>query len=666
MSIPSFVKTLLFFCFCIFVLLSNSCITVPHKTPPPSLVTAQQELTSVKTLWKKQKISSDTAFLELQRIVQKYPDSKEALESLYIQGNIYLKREDFLNALRVFRRIIFSPYRNIHVAHATMNIVYIYQKLKDSESLIKFIQQALPELRGEPIVAAGLYKTLVSLQYRNKSYQDVLFTWSDGYRAYPREPWFHEFKKNVVWVVNNQLPIPVLESFVLSAKIHGSIKPYIWFQLGKFYLQQNQINRAEVALSRVVSNDDTDPALKQEVEKVIIEIEKRFLVARNTIGLIVPLSGKYKVVGESIVEGFLLGLGMLNRQLRNTVFQVVIEDSESSAQGAQKAFHELVTKDHVLAIVGAPLTKTAIVLAEKADSLGIPLISFSQKDSLTENKPFVFQNSLTKKIVAEFLINSSILDDGVQASAAILYPSDVYGVSYANTYWNSLLDKGHKVTGVEVYPPEEKDFNDVIQRLVGTFFLSDREKEYREQLKIWLEKNKKYRRRSVPSKLLPPVVQFKTLFIPDTIKTLVQVANMLEYHRIKGVTLVGTYLWNSPKKARQLSYYQSPIVFVDSALTTEEKKSSQFFKKFQRVFNKPPNLFASYAYDSGVFLKEILTSYTIRSRGQLQKKMMSVKDILGAYSTLTLNDQREFSKKLALFSINRGKIVPYTDKVPEP
>src|SRR5690606_38083405 len=105
----------------------------------------------------------------------------------------------------------------------------------------------------------------------------------------------------------------------------------------------------------------------------------------------------------------------------------------------------------------------------------------------------------------------------------ILYPNDSYGTEYATAFWDHVLARGGQVVSVQTYPPEETDFRKVISKLVGTYY-DDRKEEYDLRLKVWKEDPKNQHARAEPPKdLLPPIVRFDALFVPDNAKTTGQI-----------------------------------------------------------------------------------------------------------------------------------------------
>ena len=199
-----------------------------------------------------------------------------------------------------------------------------------------------------------------------------------------------------------------------------------------------------------------------------------------------PLSGSSASIGKRSLKGLQIGLQLYAS--KKSFFELIIIDNKGQEELTRKAVQKLVTKHHVIAIVGGILSSTALALAEEAQNFAVPAIVMSQKSGVTQKGTYIFQNSLTAKALAHqlsfYLINSLNIK-----KFAILYPNDPYGVEYTNAFWSAVERNGGQITGVQFYKPGETDFNGPIKRLTGLYYLEDRIKEYKEKLKFWYSKN---------------------------------------------------------------------------------------------------------------------------------------------------------------------------------
>jgi branched-chain amino acid transport system substrate-binding protein len=247
---------------------------------------------------------------------------------------------------------------------------------------------------------------------------------------------------------------------------------------------------------------------------------------------------------------------------------------------------------------------------------------------------------------------------------AILYPNDAYGVEYANLFWDAVLARGGEIRGVQAYDPKASSYSPPIQRLVGTFFLEDREQEYKGLLRDWYKERKSLRsRQSPPEDLLPPMIDFEAIFVPDSASAMGQIAPTLAYHDITGVKLLGTNLWNTSKLIRLGKRHVDDAIFVDSILSTDENfRRSQFFKEYVAVFDEEPGLFEAQAYDAGLMIRQAVASGS-NSRLGLARDLAQKTSFQGATGLLQMTRQREILRPLVTLTVHKNQITR-VDKYP--
>ena len=192
---------------------------------------------------------------------------------------------------------------------------------------------------------------------------------------------------------------------------------------------------------------------------------------------------------------------------------------------------------------------------------------------------------------------------------AILFPNDPYGVEYANIFWDEVLARGGSVAAVQSYNPKDTDFRDPVQRLVGTYYIEARLDEYKFLVKDKKlnQKNKGQRQEKAADDVLAPITDFDAVFIPDSAKTLGQLAAFLSYGGVRNIKLLGTNLWNTPGLAKRAGNFSSNILFVDGLFNQSENfQRSQFVQNYKKIFSEEPSLIEIQAYDSALILRQLI------------------------------------------------------------
>ncbi|NJL24698.1 MAG: ABC transporter substrate-binding protein [Calothrix sp. SM1_5_4] len=180
-------------------------------------------------------------------------------------------------------------------------------------------------------------------------------------------------------------------------------------------------------------------------------------------------------------------------------------------------------------------------------------------------------------------------------------------------------------------------------------------------MRDWFKKQNRLKSRtSPPDDLLPPVVDFDAIFIPDGPKAVGQIARMLPYQGVPNIRLLGTNVWNSSDLIRRGEKTVEKAIFIDTNLVNDDSfKNSRFFKEFQKVFGEEPGLFEAQGYEVGVLLRRLISDGE-RSRAGLAAALAELRQFQGVSGPMTMNSQKELLRPLTAFSISQGEIVAWT------
>jgi ABC-type branched-subunit amino acid transport system substrate-binding protein len=244
---------------------------------------------------------------------------------------------------------------------------------------------------------------------------------------------------------------------------------------------------------------------------------------------------------------------------------------------------------------------------------------------------------------------------------AVLFPDDPYGQEYAHLFWDEVLKRGGTIQGAQPYSPDETDFRAPIQRLVGTYYVSDRQKEYKARLKEW--EAKRSARSDNPDGLLPPIVDFDAIFIPDNTRAVGQIAPMLAYNDVDNVALLGTNLWNSNSLIDRGKRFVEGALFVDGVLIGDsEYLKRPFVQEFSHVFSgeKTPGIFEIQGYDSALILRTLIAGGAT-TREELGAQLRLVKGLTGAVGPLNMSEKREIERPVLALKVEKGQFQKLED-----
>lgn len=459
------------------------------------------------------------------------------------------------------------------------------------------------------------------------------------------------YRQHALDIVENKLNEDQLETVAKNSD-YGFLRANAMYRLGEMAADRKDISAAKKYFNSVIEfMPGSDLALRSQ--EVIHQLDSAKNVQSQTVGVVLPLSGKNAPVGQRALRGLEMGLGL---HIPGSAFKLAVMDSEGNPDSARRGVERLVKEDNVIAIVGSLLSKTGPAVAAKSDELGVPTVALSQRSGLTEIGPTVFRNSLTSAMQVRALVRTAMEDLGMK-KFAVLYPNDAYGIEFTNIFWDEVLARGGQITAVQTYSTKETDFRLVVQRLAGTYFGEARQDEFNVRLKEMQHSDKKRSvRASNLETVLPPVTDFDAIFIPDSVKAMGQIAAMLSYNDIRSVKLLGTNLWNTKDVARRAGNFANNLLFVDSMSQTASEKS-RFVSEYRSLYNEEPSLIEVQAYDAGLILRQLITAGA-NSREDLTRRLTDLKRFPGALGSLSMNAEREIERPVTTLTVERGEVLP--------
>ena len=459
--------------------------------------------------------------------------------------------------------------------------------------------------------------------------------------------------------------------------------PLITFKLARIYYHLRDWTRLEETLQKFLKGAPQHPFAAQ-AQELLTRSRKRGEIRPKVVGAVLPMSGRYKPIGEAVMRGVSLAL-------KGSDIEVVVKDSEGEPSLAAKAIEELAFDEGAIAVLG-PIWEDTRRGALVAEELGVPILTFSRGDGITEIGPHVFRNMLTNSAQAKTLAEYAMKTLGYK-SFALMYPNIPYGVDLANKFWDEVVARGGQIRGAETYAFDQTTFTTEVKKLVGRYYLEDR-LDYLEKLReISASGLDPFRKRKALEKVrshLDPVIDFDAIFIPDAWERVGLVAPALAVEDIvtnacdpsdierirkttgrkdlKTVTLLGSDQWGSrkgqsgvPELIERGGKFISCSVYVDGFYSDSSRQATaQFVEAYREAYKdlaRPPGLLEATGYDSGRIFRKILHDAQGNiDREGFRARLAAVKDFPGATGSTTFNERREAEKPLFLLGIDKKDI----------
>lgn len=300
---------------------------------------------------------------------------------------------------------------------------------------------------------------------------------------------------------------------------------------------------------------------------------------KKKLGVILPMSGKYKLYGQKAMKGIELALARLSE---SGIKDLSIEVKDSMSDPAQAAVCvDQLGKDNVFSILGPIFVSKQA--ADKAQALGIPMMALTTKTEFPQYGDYIFTNFITPEMQVQAL-GAYVFHELGLGRMAVLYPDDKYGNRYMQAFREMVDQFGGHLTAAQAYDGSKTDFSAAIKSLIRNTGLS-----------------------------------FQALFIPDSVSRINLILPQLVYHDARGVTLLGTNLWHSDSLLKETRGYNRNAIICDGYFSgSANPETASFDKAFQELYHEQPGFLEAIAYDTAQILFTAANAADVNSGRQLK------------------------------------------------
>ncbi|WP_303720707.1 penicillin-binding protein activator [Malonomonas rubra] len=415
-------------------------------------------------------------------------------------------------------------------------------------------------------------------------------------------------------------------------------------QLARRFMGQ-QPERAKQLLQQVLGSTVTFPYW-QEAEMLLQRTSIDSWVNRDSIGVLLPLSGRYASYGELVKKGLELAVEEHN-QTRLPV-RLIFRDTAVEGNSTDQLVSSLTDDDKVMAIIGPLLGAGAEQAASRAQLEMVPLLTLSQRAGLPQLGEYVFRDSLTPEQQISSLVRYAI--DTQHISYSVLYPENRLGEEMTRLFVDEVRRLGGEIVDTVSYPEDGTDFQKQIQTLLWEDHVvkippkpvgpkSDKESEELPELEY-------------------PLAPFHALFIPDYAERIGMLAPQLMFYGIKDVTLLGINGWNSPELVERAGRFLGDAVFIDGFFSDSRRPEVQrFVELFQQTYQEEPTILSAQAFDVANMLLRGMDDPQIENRDDLRQELSGLHGFRGVTGTLGFDALGEAIKQPFLLGVQGRKIV---------
>lgn len=431
-----------------------------------------------------------------------------------------------------------------------------------------------------------------------------------------------------------------LISKIRSAQLQGEIL----YKTGLEKFKAGKDKETLVILKKF-TNDFKDHDQSLHAGSIMKTIQERYAFHSNRIGVLLPLSGYYKVAGERALSALTLAIETVNKSNSQKSFRLIIRDTESDPQSAIQGLRELAAQK-VACIIGPMVTAQQAGL--ESNKRKIPMVTMTQKPDIPGIGDYIFRNWFTPRMQVEACIAYFVEELGL-ANFAILYPDENYGQAFKNAFEEMVPYYNGKITDSISYTPGDTDFLGQISALIRGYETRDEQGVF-----VDMDDNEIKER----NKIYKAKVDFDVLFIPDSPAMLGMIAPQLRYYDIDRVLLMGTNLWHSDKLLESAKEFVQNAVFPDGF---DQKKESprvhHFVTAFEGANEALPEYIEATAYDTALLVMNTLSLPYVRSKKEFVSALKTTTFKEGVTCPVSFDTSGEMLKNLDLYTVKANKIV---------
>jgi len=633
---------------CLFSILSGCAgMGGPRHVRYPNAVTpeAQAEFSAAKDLYMQRSFArADKA---LAQFIASAPYTQLTDEARFLRGEIAFIRKDYGAAVTNYRQAfseiespMVAPKARFKSALALHRLGRNAEAIGEVDGMYRRDASAVLRLRADSLGAVASKSAGKGLNDSVVWYLRVLDDYSEGATGsgagLPGERIVTEAEAlDAVrtWVNDKSVRAAQVETLPLKSMKGKRSGGYATYKLALAYHSEGNTDRAASLMKSFISGypkHEYYAAARLLMGEMGGEIGDGAGVA---VGVVLPLSGRYGVYGNSVLHGIECAIGLYEPCVGPGGVRLVVRDSASFPGGAVAAIEDIAKDRDVVAIIGPLQSAVAVAAARRANELGVPIISLSQREGVAELGEFAFRNSASMDSEVRTLLDYAI-GRRKWKRFYVIYPDNRKGNEYYRLFSAQAEEMGGKVVSVRSYKPGQLQF---VSDLRGRGAV--------EQV-------------TMDSAIdLSTGVSYNAVFIPDSPWVVGSLLQMMMLSGDKRIQLLGIPRWNNPKFVERGGEYVEGAVFVDSFnKNAEDGYVGSFVTRFSEAYGVAPTLLEALGYDTMSMITASVRERGALGRGSMQSALAGMKGFQGVAGITTFDQNGDAKRKMYVLTISGGRI----------
>ncbi|MDE2797221.1 MAG: ABC transporter substrate-binding protein, partial [Gemmatimonadota bacterium] len=187
-----------------------------------------------------------------------------------------------------------------------------------------------------------------------------------------------------------------------------------------------------------------------------------------SVGLVVSKTGRLSETGQGFINGFEMALEEVNSQLSDVSLRFIVEDDQSTIEGATAAYNRLIHEDGVPVILGvytSTMVRAVFPIAQENEVVAISPTSAAR--GLSAIGDFVFRVALTVDSLIPGSVKLTREKLGYERVATMFQNMDVFSQSSDEVLKSAFSENGVEVLATETFETGAMDLSEQFSRIVA-------------------------------------------------------------------------------------------------------------------------------------------------------------------------------------------------------
>jgi branched-chain amino acid transport system substrate-binding protein len=333
------------------------------------------------------------------------------------------------------------------------------------------------------------------------------------------------------------------------------------------------------------------------------------------------LTGKDGAFGAATRKGVLLAIEEINAKggVLGRPLQYLVEDTQSKAGEAVTAVKKLISRDKVVAVIGANSSATSLEAAPICQNYKIPMMAISSTNpKVTEIGDYIFRICFIDPFQGAVLAKFAATSLHAKHIALLTSVSSPYSVGLSDVLRHDFVARGGEIVAEQKYSEGDKDFRAQLTALRST---------------------------------KPDVVAVTGFYA--------EAALICKQARELGITVpfIGGDGWEAPQlielggKAVEGTYYST---YFSAENDAPEVRS--FVDRYKaRWDHEVPEAVAALGYDAVYLIAAAMTKAGTTDNVALRAAIASTKDFPGVTGRTTIDAKRNSAKAAVMLTVKNGR-----------